>query len=279
MIPNWSDTALLRPQRRPTTWAQQRKLAGTFMVMHAGNIGQLQGLDVALEAAARLPEVRLVIVGEGSGRFCAGGASVTPGDHKRRLLPWEPHSRMAEVLSSADAQLVSLVPGLAGLLEPSKLYGVLAVGRPVLAALDAKSEGAMVVREERCGVVAPPGDPQALADAISALAGMSEGERTANGSWRSCLRRAYRGSPRRRSSVCARFPHRARIAGGRSDRGPRGDSSVSEPTAARRTLSCGAVGVRAYDAWLAIAQHTIQCDSLSLRILDHAAASIPRAAS
>ncbi len=88
---------------------------------------------------------------------------------------------MAEVLSTADAHLVSLVPGLAGLLEPSKLYAALASGRPIISALDETSEGARVITAERCGVVTPPGDAGALVAAVRSLAALPEVDRVAMG--------------------------------------------------------------------------------------------------
>lgn len=181
VIPNWTDTTLISPQPRPTVWAREHDLEGSFVVMHAGNIGRLQGLEVALEAADRLPDVRFLIVGDGTGRAdlveLAARRQITNVD----FVPWQPHNRMGEILSSADAQLVSLIPGLGGLIEPSKLYGVLASGRPLLAALDESSEGAMVARGESCGIAVAPGDPVALAAAIARLATLPEEERTAMG--------------------------------------------------------------------------------------------------
>jgi colanic acid biosynthesis glycosyl transferase WcaI len=181
VIPNWTDTALIRPAPRPTAWAREHALDGHFVVMHAGNVGQLQGLETALEAARRLPQIRLLIVGDGSGRPALMELAARRGITNVRFVPWQPHNRMGEVLSSADAQLVCLMPGLAGLLEPSKFYGVLAAGTPVLVALDDDSEGAIVARRERCGVAVAPGDAEALADAIAGLAALPDAERAAMG--------------------------------------------------------------------------------------------------
>jgi glycosyltransferase involved in cell wall biosynthesis len=64
--------------------------------------------------------------------------------------------------------VVGLAHGLSGYVVPSRLYGVLAVGRPVIVAADADSETARVVADEGCGVVVPPGRPELLAEAIRA---------------------------------------------------------------------------------------------------------------
>ena len=62
-------------------------------------------------------------------------------------------------LSTADVHVVGLARGLAGYVVPSRLYGVLAAGRPVIAAADAESETAQLVRAVGCGVVVPPAGP------------------------------------------------------------------------------------------------------------------------
>src|SRR5262249_56294428 len=75
-------------------------------------------------------------------------------------------------LPPAAAHVVGLARGLSGYVVPSRLYGILAVGRPVIAAADAESETVQVVERARCGLVVPPGRPDLLAAAIrSARAG------------------------------------------------------------------------------------------------------------
>jgi glycosyltransferase involved in cell wall biosynthesis len=65
---------------------------------------------------------------------------------------------------------VGLAQGLAGYVVPSRLYGILAAGRPVLVSADAESETAQLVREIGCGIVVPPGRPDLVADAVRRLA-------------------------------------------------------------------------------------------------------------
>ncbi len=83
-----------------------------------------------------------------------------------RFLPYQPRERLSESLSSADVHVVGLAPGLAGYVVPSRLYGILAVGRPVIAAVDAESETAHVVETANCGFRVPPASPDLLAAAI-----------------------------------------------------------------------------------------------------------------
>jgi glycosyltransferase involved in cell wall biosynthesis len=65
--------------------------------------------------------------------------------------------------------LVALKAGIEGFIVPSKVYGILAAGRPYIAATDPSSEPAQIARDSGCGLVAPPGDPAALADAIATM--------------------------------------------------------------------------------------------------------------
>jgi glycosyltransferase involved in cell wall biosynthesis len=79
---------------------------------------------------------------------------------------YQPRHLLAQSLSAADVHVVGLAPGLAGYVVPSRLYGILAVGRPVIVAADAESETAQVVEAIGCGIVVPPARPELLARAI-----------------------------------------------------------------------------------------------------------------
>ena len=82
------------------------------------------------------------------------------------FMGYQPRELLADSLSSADVHVVGLARGLSGYVVPSRLYGVLAVGRPVLAAAEPDSETAKAIDEVGAGVVVPPGRPELLARAI-----------------------------------------------------------------------------------------------------------------
>jgi glycosyltransferase involved in cell wall biosynthesis len=82
------------------------------------------------------------------------------------FMGYQPREVLADSLSAADVHVIGLARGLSGYVVPSRLYGVLAVGRPVIAAAEADSETAKVVEHVGCGVVVPPGRPELLARAI-----------------------------------------------------------------------------------------------------------------
>jgi colanic acid biosynthesis glycosyl transferase WcaI len=168
VIPNAVDVEAIRPRERTNAWAAEHGLADGFVVMHAGNAGLLQGLETVVEAARGLPDVTFAVVGGGAGREALAAAARDVDNV--RLIDRQSAVRLPDVLAAADVHVVSLLPGLAGYIEPSKVYGVLAAGRPLIAMLDADSEGARMVREGDCGTVVAPGDAAALAAAVADLA-------------------------------------------------------------------------------------------------------------
>ena len=121
---------------------------GRFVVMHSGNIGHAQELDTLLEAArARRRPVRDRRKRSAPRGAPAGGAGLA----NVTFHPYRPRSELSASLSSASLHFVGLAGGLSGAMVPSRLYGVLAAGRPVLVAADDASEAAQLVREAGAG--------------------------------------------------------------------------------------------------------------------------------
>jgi len=172
VIHNWADCEAITPGPKDNAFSRAHGLADRFVLMHSGNVGLSQNLDLLVEAAARLQSCeRLVIavVGDGARRQTLQDQASRRGLSNIRFFPYQPKELLHESFASADAFLVSLKPGLEGYIVPSKLYGILASGRPFVAAVDPSCEAAMIAREHQCGIVAPPGDVDALVAAIAAL--------------------------------------------------------------------------------------------------------------
>jgi len=172
VIHNWADCDTIMPGPKDNAFSRAHGLADRFVLMHSGNVGLSQNLDLLVEAAARLQSCeRLVIavVGDGARRQTLQDQALRRGLTNIRFFPYQPKELLHESFASADAFLVSLKPGLEGYIVPSKLYGILASGRPFVAAVDPSCEAAMIAREHECGTVAPPGDVDALVAAIAAL--------------------------------------------------------------------------------------------------------------
>lgn len=173
IIHNWADPDAVAPGPKRNPFSEAHDLAGRFVVLHAGNIGQSQNLEVVIEAAERLRarrDIAWVFVGDGTRRGRLEALAAERGLDQVRFLPYQPREAMRWTYAAADVCLVSLKPGLAGYIVPSKLYTILAAGRPYVAAVDEVSEVAAITRRHACGVLVPPGDAAALADAVARLA-------------------------------------------------------------------------------------------------------------
>ena len=169
VIPNWVDVDALTPRPRDNEWARDHDLAEPFVVMHSGNIGHAQNLDALIRSATflrDLDDLRIVLIGGGARRQELKDLARLLEVEQVRFLGYQPRDVLPESLSSADVHVVGLARGLSGYVVPSRLYGILAVGRPVIVAADAESETAQVVVEAQAGVVVPPNRPDLLAAAI-----------------------------------------------------------------------------------------------------------------
>jgi len=171
VIPNWTDVTALAPGAKVNEWSRAQALDSAFVVMHSGNIGHAQDLDSLIRSATLLrdlDDLRIVVIGTGARHAqLVSLAERLETDHVR-FIDFQPRELLSETLAAADVHVVGLARGLAGYIVPSRLYGILAAGRPVIAAAEGESETAQLVRELACGVVVPPGEPLALAEAIRA---------------------------------------------------------------------------------------------------------------
>jgi colanic acid biosynthesis glycosyl transferase WcaI len=169
VIPNWADGSLVRPLDGSSPLRKEWGLDDRFVVMHSGNVGLSQSLDTLLGAAELLRDHRDIvfsIVGEGASK-----ARLQIKVAEKRLdnvvfLPYQPKTALSESLGAADLHVVSLRRGLAGYIVPSKVYGIMAAGKPYIAAVEHGSEAALIAEEHSCGLRVEPDDPVALAEGI-----------------------------------------------------------------------------------------------------------------
>ena len=173
VIHNWADTSAIVPSDKQNPFSVANGLHDRFVLLHAGNIGLSQNLDVVIEAAARLKaraDIVILFIGDGTYLDTLESKAGERGLANVRFLPFQPREAMRWTYATSDVCLVSLKPGLAGYIVPSKLYPILAAGRPYIAAVESISEVAALTERHRCGVVVPPGDVAALTSAIERLA-------------------------------------------------------------------------------------------------------------
>jgi colanic acid biosynthesis glycosyl transferase WcaI len=156
LIPNWSDANAVSPvPRNENTFVTEHGLADRFVVQYSGRLGQTHNLEPLIEAAELLREeaVTFQIIGDGRKRAPLQAMVEERGLPNVQFLPYQPIERLDETLSAADLAVVCLGPEFTGLSVPSKTYGVMAAGKPVLALLDPGSEIGLTIREVGCGVV------------------------------------------------------------------------------------------------------------------------------
>jgi colanic acid biosynthesis glycosyl transferase WcaI len=171
LFPNWVDTDAIFPLPRPSPLRAELGISPRELVaLYAGTMGRKQGLEMLAEAACRLAGragLRFVFCGEGPGKRAL--ADLTSRLANVQWIPLQPFSRLNHLLNLADIHLLPQKADAADLVMPSKLTGMLASGRPVVATSRPGTQLARVV--EGRGIVVEPGDSAAFASAIEQLAG------------------------------------------------------------------------------------------------------------
>ena len=170
VIPNFCDPEAIRPQGRHTAYRIENGLGERTVVMYAGNIGHSQPLEMLVAAARACRDRRdvvFVINGEGSAREALEESAA--GLSNLVLVDFQPAARISEVLATADVHVIMLRKGLAHSSVPSKLYSILAAGRPVLASVDPGTEVARVLENAGCGEAVTPDDETAFITALRAM--------------------------------------------------------------------------------------------------------------
>lgn len=195
VIRNWADPASLRPvppQENPLRRAWG--LEGKFVVAYSGNLGVSHGFDEILDVAESLSGndlVRFLFIGGGKRHREVAQAVAARRLSNVMLKPYQSEKALSESLSVGDVHYVSLLPGFEGLVVPSKSYGIMAVGRPIVYQGDARGEIARMVVREGIGHVVAPGDRSALRDRILELASDPEGRERMGAAARAALESRY----------------------------------------------------------------------------------------
>ncbi|MEM1212079.1 MAG: glycosyltransferase family 4 protein [Planctomycetota bacterium] len=169
--------------RKGTAFREQQGWGGwgeRFVVMYSGNLSPAHPLDTALDAAALLQErgesagggrVLFVFIGGGLGKEEVERVKAERGLENVVTLPYQQVEVLEESLSSADVHLVSMGEAMVGIVHPCKVYGVMAVGRPVVLVGPERSHAGRIVGEEGCGYRVDHGDAAGLAELLVRLSG------------------------------------------------------------------------------------------------------------
>jgi colanic acid biosynthesis glycosyl transferase WcaI len=142
-----------------------------FILLHAGNLGFYGAWQTLLAAARELEgdAVGLVFVGDGAQRASLEAAAAHSTNV--RFLPFFPPGKIASVLAAGDAHVITIKRGLEGVVVPSKMYEILAAGRPIVALASRQTDAASLGARYGFGVAADPDNPAELVAVVRALLG------------------------------------------------------------------------------------------------------------
>jgi glycosyltransferase involved in cell wall biosynthesis len=171
LIPNGAEVSMFDPQARGENFRQKQGFDDKYVALYAGAHGMSNDLGVVLEAAELLKDrddILLVLLGDGKEKPNLLERAQELALNNLQFLPPVPKVAMPEVLAAADACIAILKPiTMYSTVYPNKVFDYMAAGRPIVLAI----EGVIreILEEARAGITIPPGDPKALADAISSL--------------------------------------------------------------------------------------------------------------
>lgn len=170
IISNWADLNLIGPtSKQSNILLNQLQLADKFVIQYAGNMGRTHGLESLLASAAQLathPQIHFLFIGSGAKKQWVDQTVTSQNLKNVTVLGNRPRSEQQDFLNACDVSIISFVSGMSGVSVPSRMYNVMAAGKPILAVADGNSELALVVQEEQIGYVIPPDNTKLLVDTI-----------------------------------------------------------------------------------------------------------------
>jgi glycosyltransferase involved in cell wall biosynthesis len=173
VIENWADAEKVIPKLTGASSLRARLgLIDRFVVCYSGNLGRAHEFGTLLTAAKALegePIYAFLIIGGGAKIPAFKQAVAAYGLNNVYFLPYQPREDLGDSLAAADVHVASLLPRLEGFLVPSKFYGMLAAGRPVVFIGDPDGELSRVIQASKCGLVVDVDAGEELARQLSLL--------------------------------------------------------------------------------------------------------------
>lgn len=165
---NWASIDNIKPLDRPSVYRELWQITTPYVALYSGNLGNKQGIEIIPDVARLLIErTDLTFVICGSGALKERLISAATGLSNIQFRDLQPAEMLSDLLGLATVHLLPQIAEAADLVLPSKMANMFASGRPVLAT--AMPETGLAREVEGCGVIVPPGDAQALAQAIEGL--------------------------------------------------------------------------------------------------------------
>jgi glycosyltransferase involved in cell wall biosynthesis len=172
VIQNWVDTEAIQPGPRSNGLRASLGLDHYFLVYFAGIMGYSQDLETVVHSAGILKdhrEIAFLLVGDGVEKPKLEKLVQENRLNNVSFLPMQPKEKYLEVLSASDLCLVTLRPEVQTPVVPSKILSIMAAGRPVLAGLPLGGDAPRLIADAQCGLSVPPGNPEAMAQAVLQL--------------------------------------------------------------------------------------------------------------
>ena len=170
IIPNWADVDEIYPMpKNQNALLKELDLEGKFMVLCAGNMGRAQAIEMMFQAANLLKNnksIHFLFIGSGAKKPWMYHAVSEMHIKNVTILNQRPRHDQINFLNACDINMVSLVSGMTGAGVPSRMYNIMAAGKPIVAIAPSDSELCRVVMEEEIGWIVSPNQPNLLKDVI-----------------------------------------------------------------------------------------------------------------
>lgn len=181
VINNWTNeleiVPLEREHRETRKFLEKNNLQDKFIIMYSGNMGLYYDLENIVKIADELKDnkdIVLLFIGEGAVKAEMQNFVKLEKLTNVIFLPYQLKDYLKYSLNSADIHLVVNQKGIKGVSVPSKIYGVMAAGKPVLGVLEQGSEVQQLIERSNCGIVVEPQDYKGILKAINHFYNMSQ---------------------------------------------------------------------------------------------------------
>ena len=170
IVYDWANLENLYPiNKNSNPFVKSHNLQNSFTVMYSGNIGLTQGLEKIVDVANYFKSnhsIKFLIVGDGANKTNLQKLVKEKELTNIQFLPYQQRNELKYSLGAADIHLITIEKGLGGVMVPSKIYGILACGKPFIAWIDEDSEISVIAKKYNCGITLSPGDISAMIQTI-----------------------------------------------------------------------------------------------------------------
>jgi colanic acid biosynthesis glycosyl transferase WcaI len=176
VINNWTDEKEIVPlgksEEHVNRFLEENGLLNKFIIMYSGNIGLYYDLENIIKVTEYFKDhkdMAFVFIGEGAVKSSMIEFIENNSIQNVHFLPYQPKEFIKYSLNAADIHLVVNQKGIKGVSVPSKIYGVMAAGKPILGVLEQGSEAQILIEKSNCGRVVEPKDYKGITNAIESL--------------------------------------------------------------------------------------------------------------